>query len=308
MRNSPAEDRHGAMDKANSEVVLASHNSTSSSGRDVLPSGIEERMRQRRNDFEEQYVETKQTQVSMRDWPDEDIDWEDAVRTAIRGIESEITNTGNPERKSLLEKNSRLLSLTVGDINSAMEPVQGVDKHVQQYLQHSMQAWNDITDPDGHPESRKRATLALHSQRKATQHLAATSDLQVTQATFCTAVESFGDITEFSEFRFQPGQEVLLYFEVDNFVSLKIPDGENLETHLRGSYKIVDAATGHPVEEQSLKEDRHVSRIPRRDYFMVYRIWMPKTIAPGKYSMRLSVEDVNGRKFGEADIDFRIGE
>ncbi|GAB5403734.1 MAG: hypothetical protein Aurels2KO_19650 [Aureliella sp.] len=308
MQHAEEADRNTLMMTNRSEVVTASHTGDHSTSRDVLPSGIEERMRQREYSFDEQYVEAEESAAPMHQWPAENVSWQDSVRTAIHSIESEITNTANPERKSLLEKNSRLLSLTVGDLGSAMEPVPGVDKHTQQYLQHSMQAWHDVTDPAGHPESRKRATLALKSQRKATQHLAATSDLKVTQATFCTAVESFGDITEFSDFRFNPGQEVLLYFEVDNFVSLKVPDGANLETHLRGSYKIVEADSGYPVEEQSLKEDRNVSRIPRRDYFMVYRIWMPKTIAPGKYSMKLSVEDVNGRKFGDANIDFSIGE
>lgn len=278
---------------SNYDVITASH-----TNRNTLPSGIEERLRQNA-EFDEPATPAMPTHA--RNEP-----WQESVRSAITALNSEILDTTNPEQKIELEKNSRLLSMTVGDLSAAMEPVPEVDPNVQQYLQHSLQAWTDVTDPAGHPQERKRATLALQSQRKAIQHLASASDLQLGKATFCTAVESYGDIEEFSEFRFQPGDEVLLYFEVDNFVSLPLPDGKTHETYLRGNYEIVASDSGQRVDSQSLKEDRHVSRIPRRDYFMVYRIWMPTSIAPGDYTMRLTVEDVNGRKFGEASLDFKI--
>lgn len=275
------------------DVTTASHTS-----RDTLPSGIEERLRQN--------AELDETATPIVDTRSKGESWQESVRSAIAALNSEILDTTNPEQKIELEKNSRLLSMTVGDLSAAMEPVPEVDAHVQQYLQHSLQAWTDVTDPAGHPQERKRATLALQSQRKAIQHLASASDLQLGKATFCTAVESYGDIEEFADSKFQPGDEVLLYFEVDNFVSLPLPDGKNHETYLRGNYEIVASDSGQRVDSQSLKEDRHVSRIPRRDYFMVYRIWMPTSIGPGDYTMRLTVEDVNGRKFGEASVDFKI--
>jgi hypothetical protein len=139
------------------------------------------------------------------------------------------------------------------------------------------------------------------------QYLAAASDLSVANAAFCTDVKSFGDIKEFENYRFQPGQEVLLYCEVDNFVSAPLPNGTNHETHLRGSYKITDTS-GYPVDEQALPANQDVSQTPRRDYFMVYRIWLPQTIAAGKYELNLAIEDINGRKFGNQVIDFEIAQ
>ncbi|HBE68843.1 MAG TPA: hypothetical protein DDW52_11915 [Planctomycetaceae bacterium] len=233
-------------------------------------------------------------------------DWRDLLRAAIELVDAEAIDTTSPERKAELERNSRLLSMMLGDLSASMKPIESGTAQVQEYLQYSIKALSDITDSDGHPEIRKRATLALQSQRKATQRLADASELEVGNATFCTAVESFGDIEEFGEFRFSAGQEVLLYCEVDNFVSLPVPDGKTHETHLRGSYKIVRRDSGAPVESQTLKGDRHVSKAARRDYFMVYRIWMPEPIEPGMYDLRLTIEDVNGRKYGQANIEFEI--
>lgn len=232
--------------------------------------------------------------------------WRDLIRTAIEVIDAEAMDTTSPERKAELERNSRLLSMMLGDLSLAMTPIESSTAQVQEYLQYTIQALSDITDSEGHPEIRKRATLALQNQRKATQRLADASELEVGNATFCTSVESFADIEEFGEFRFTAGQEVLLYCEVDNFVSLPVPDGKSHETHLRGSYKIVRRDSGAPVESQTLKGDRHVSKAARRDYFMVYRIWMPEPIEPGEYDLRLTIEDVNGRKYGQANIEFEI--
>lgn len=237
--------------------------------------------------------------------PMSELAWQDILREASQKLDSEISDEKNPELRVDLEKKRRMLSLVSGDLSGAMEPVPGVEPELQEYLQYNFQAMYDATDPNGHPHPGKRHTLALQSARKALRHLAAASDLEVKNAAFCRAVESYGDIDEFEKYTFRAGEEVLLYCEVDNFVSLAVPDGESYETHLSGSYQLVGTG-GYPVEDQSLPANRHVSRTPRRDYFMVYRIWMPKTISPGEYQIKLAIEDLNGRKFGHSTVDFKI--
>lgn len=231
--------------------------------------------------------------------------WQDSVREAITTLEKQVAEATNPERRVNLEKTRRLLDAAVNDLDHAMIPIQGLDKDVQDFMRHSIQSWHDLTDPSGNPNARRRYTLALQSQRKAIRHLAAASDLEVRNVAFCTAVDSYGSISEFDENVFRPDQELLLYLEVDNFVSLPMPSGDSYETHLKGTYQILDA-NGNRVQDQQLDADQYICSNPRRDYFIVYRIYTPPELADGRYQLKLTVEDLNGHKFGNAKIDFQI--
>jgi hypothetical protein len=44
----------------------------------------------------------------------------------------------------------------------------------------------------------------------------------------------------------------------------------------------------------------------RRDYFIVYKIYMPQQVAPGNYQLRLNIEDRKSKKFGQSTVDFEI--
>ncbi len=232
-------------------------------------------------------------------------DWQDQVRSAIEQLSTQYDETTNPEQRVSLEKAKRMLNLTVGNLDAALQPVDGIEADAQEYLRYSLQSWHDVTDPTGNPNSRKRYSLALQSQRKALQHLSSASDLDVRNTAFCTSVDSYGDVTPFEKAVFVSDQEVLLYCEVDNFVSRKLSSGEGFETHLQGSYEIVDV-NGKRIDDQPLPADQHVCSNQRRDYFIVYRLWMPKSISAGDYKLRLTVEDLNGRKFGHSTIGFKI--
>ncbi len=235
-----------------------------------------------------------------------ELSWKEMVAEARQILDDQLAAAASPEHRVELEKSRRLLSLSINDLPAAMEPVPGIEKSLQEYYRYTMQGWNDATNPRGHPDPRKRAALALSSQRKATRQLAAASDLSVSNASFCSVVNSYGNVERFEAYDFKPGDEVLLYCEVDNFVSQKLPNGKDHETNLRGTYKIYDAASGRPVDQQSLPANREVSKTVRRDYFMVYRIWLPNNLVPGSYELKLDIEDLHGSKFGSETIEFRI--
>ena len=55
---------------------------------------------------------------------------------------------------------------------------------------------------------------------------------------FCTEVQSYGCVKPFKAYEFAPGQEVLLYAEVENFTSEATPKGYH--TALRSSYQVLD--------------------------------------------------------------------
>jgi hypothetical protein len=229
--------------------------------------------------------------------------WREHIYQALAQLEKDAT-ASSPEEQVHRAMVDRLLHLSLGDLNAASEPIDGLQSNGQDFIRHSLQALHAATDPAGNPVEIKRYTLAMLSQRKALSHLAAVSNLEVLNATFCTEVDGFGVVTKFPQYKFNPDQELLLYCELDNFVSTQI-DGKGFETQLQGSYEIVDS-TGRRVADQLLPMDSHLCRNQRRDYFIAYRIYMPPKIDPGKYQLKLTVEDLKGRKFGQSSLDFEI--
>lgn len=210
-----------------------------------------------------------------------------------------------PENETDAAKASRLIKLQhllvlSGDPDAASKEFDGMSESEQKYLRHQLQGLWTMVDPDGHPIPRRRLTIAAKELRAATRHAAAGSDsLEVRNVSFCTAIEAYGQTTPFKSNRFKPGQQVILYCEVENFTAEKISDG--FETHLQGSYDILDA-DGVKVDGQLLPADRQVSSNYLRDYFIACQMGLPSDLPPGKYTLQLTIEDLNGKKYGQGSV------
>jgi hypothetical protein len=63
---------------------------------------------------------------------------------------------------------------------------------------------------------------------------------------------------------------------------------------------------GNRIVEQTLPMEPDVCQNVRRDYYMVYRIFMPQQISPGNYKLRLTIEDLKARKYGQSTLDLQI--
>jgi hypothetical protein len=232
-----------------------------------------------------------------------DMNWEDHLRAAIADLNATQDSSASPEVHLQREVTARGLQVMIGDMDAAMQPIEGLQQHEQDYFRHQFQALSDAMDPEGNPVSSRRWSLVMLSARKAMEQLAAISNLEVNNAAFCTEVESFGVATKFPEYKFKPDQELLLYCELDNFLSESMKTG--YETQLQGNYEIVDS-NGVRTADQLLPMDSHVCRNRRRDYFIAYRMYMPQKAKPGNYTLKLTIEDMKGHKFGQAELDFEI--
>jgi hypothetical protein len=197
----------------------------------------------------------------------------------------------------------RLLHLVAGNTEGLEQPFSGTDGADQQFWQHYLAGLALYLDCKKMPDRDRRAALALDELREASSQLAAASPLDLRNMAFCRSVDSFGVYTKFDDDPFQPGQEVLLYVEIDNFHSVSTPQG--YVTSLEASYQILDAA-GRRVAEHTFPLEQETCQNRRRDYFIPYRMWMPKKIDPGIYTLQLTVQDTQAQKFGQASIQFTI--
>jgi hypothetical protein len=239
---------------------------------------------------------------------------DDALNTLIEALEADIRERraagATDERLPLLEQQLRLAYLAAGRLDDAARAVESLDQAQAEAFKHLMFGLGVWLSPDEARRAPLRSAKALRSLREATTELSAASKLEVRNVNFCEQVEHFGWYTEFPRKEFQPKQQVILYAEIENFTAEhKTPGG--YETELQGSYEIYDS-TGQVVARRQLQLDKEVCRNYRRDYYLAYRIYMPDNIAPGKYRLELTIEDLKakgkyqGRKLGEGVIEFAI--
>lgn len=231
--------------------------------------------------------------------------WEDDMQQAIQKLRDRLSNGKEltPKERQQLEARLRMMYLAANQLDSSLQPVETWDNQEKEWFRNTLQALYHAYDTEG-PESRsRRFSLVAERQRAANQHLAAISNLEVRNLEFCSAVESYGLITRFPTNSFKADQMVLLYCEIENFATISVPEG--YETEFKANYEIVDLA-GNRVSEQSLPTDRQKCRNWRRDYFIAYRFHLPKDLVPGKYQLKLNIEDLKGKKFGQSSVEFTI--
>jgi hypothetical protein len=125
--------------------------------------------------------------------------------------------------------------------------------------------------------------------------------LVVRNIAFCSEVRSYGCTKRFEKYEFETNQEVLLYAELENFVSE--PTANGYRTALGSRYRIVDGR-GRQVLEHAFAGTEEYCQNPRRDFFISYHVRLPKSVSPGKYALQLSIEDLTSHKSGAASIEF----
>ncbi len=208
------------------------------------------------------------------------------------------------ERTARLIRLRHLLVLS-GNPDAAVEKISGLSEAEQEFLRHQLLGLWTIIDPEGHPTSpSRRFTSAVPQIREAAKFAAAATDaLEVRALAFCTDIQSYGQFKRFEGNRFDAGQQVILYCEIDNFTAKRVDGG--FETHLQGSYDIYDSEN-RKVLSQLLPGDQQVSTNYLRDYFIAYQMLIPQELPAGTYKLRLTMEDRNGKKYGNSDVPFEI--
>lgn len=254
----------------------------------------------------------------------ESLTWEMHVQRAIESLESEMP-TGNDEGSMLpVELMRREILLNTLRVTSGKDffpdnKFQFLHGHEAEFWRHQLLGLQLGTQREQIAVSSKRAAQMLPEFRLATRALANQSTLELDHVAFCTSVYGYADVERIDPCRFQADQEVLLYVELENFVSESVVDGEPsgpqgmahqelvYETEIHGSYEIVDFER-QVIAEHTLPQDKQRCRNPRRDYYIAYRIFIPLEIAAGQYQFELKLSDVKGQKVGRATLGFEIGE
>jgi hypothetical protein len=231
--------------------------------------------------------------------------WNHDLAGSIAKLEKQLKENPSSDESVRISQEMTLRMLYVANrqLEEAMRPIEGLTESERDYMRHQAQALYEASNPDAMPVKSRKWSLVMNSQRAATDQLAAVSNLDVKTVAFCTDVQGYGVITKFPNNTFKPDQDLLLYCELENVAADEVKEG--FETQLQGSYEIIDP-NGRRIADQLLPMEKEICQNHRRDYFIVYRIYTPMQIGPGNYQLRLTVEDMKAKKFGQASLDFQI--
>lgn len=253
----------------------------------------------------------------------EAVNWRKQLRRVIVGLEEELLDKSLDDTDRVrLESYLGLLHLVSEDREKALEVIKDSrDERELEFWRQTLMGLGILLAPEELPKFKYRAESAADCLRQGEEALASLGPLHLDKLAFCTKVTGFGDYEEFESYAFPPGQQVVLYVEVENYTvePIETPTKQRhplsglqgktsvpmFETELHGRYEILDAQQ-RTVAARLLPVDRNRCRNHRRDYFIPYMLYIPEKIQSGSYTLELVIEDKKGDKFGSAIIDFRV--
>ena len=125
----------------------------------------------------------------------------------------------------------------------------------------------------------------------------------VSNACFATRVRGWGSVDRFPTAVFRPGQELIVYFELDRLQIRSAADGHT--TGIDASFRLIDAG-GERVGQWAFEPIVETCPAPRRDYFARYFIRIPEDAKPGRHRLEWSVTDTVAEASRQAHLDLDV--
>ncbi|MFM7251181.1 MAG: hypothetical protein ACKO5R_14885 [Planctomycetaceae bacterium] len=120
---------------------------------------------------------------------------------------------------------------------------------------------------------------------------------------FATRVRGWGQVDRFPTATFRPGQEVIVYFELDR---LRIRSGDaGHTTAVDTDFRLLDAG-GTRVGQWTFEPIEETCPSPRRDYFLRYFLRIPDDAKPGPHRLELAVTDTLAAATRQAHLDLEV--
>ena len=211
----------------------------------------------------------------------------------------------NPARWRRLQTDLRLLHLIADHsalANAAIDGLPGEEREFWQSLTMAMSIYRD--DSDDTVTNNERYLAAAEQLRTAVRQLQSLCPLTINRIAFCSRINSFGSVDSFPTTDFSPGQPVLIYAEIDNFKSQRSKMG-TYQSRFSAQIDVLRNDDTEPVESIEVGELLDESTSPRTDYFQSYELTIPQ-LAPGRYTLRLTIQDELGSQHAISTLPFHI--
>ncbi|NCA11689.1 hypothetical protein EBR56_07755, partial [bacterium] len=130
-----------------------------------------------------------------------------------------------------------------------------------------------------------------------------TPALAVRNACFVSRVRGWGVVERFPEAVFRPGQDVIVYFELESPTTRHSPAGRT--TSIDTIFRLFDS-TGSQVGQWDFEPIDETCLAPRRDYFARYFVRIPETATPGPCRLEIMVTDLVSGMSSQAHLDLEV--
>lgn len=227
--------------------------------------------------------------------------WQSEVNQLIARVEGELkdmspgSSVAAQAEYRRRQVHLRLLYLVAQRPEQALTAIPGLEASEQEYWQQLCWAASNSLDAEQFPLPRDRATQSIAPLNTALRRLREQADLSIKNTAFCEQISYFGNYQKFARDEFTPGQEVLLYAEIENFNTEQTPDGEH-RTLLRSVIDII-GANGQTRWHKTFAATEDRCRNPRRDYFHNYQFTIPDRLPLGPHTLKLTVvDDLSGKQ------------
>ncbi len=203
------------------------------------------------------------------------------------------------------ESGLRLLEILRSKINHATAAQWHLSHDEYQYWQQQLDAVSVMLKSDAasaHTEddhsNHLAAAQAIEHLEKATEHLRSMAGLRIHGGQLCSQILGFGQFDELPTNQFRPGDQALIYVEVENHSSVRteeLPSTEtepntNWSTRLKASYVVLDADENIVDQETyPVIDDRAKRR--RRDFYLHLPVTF-SDLPPGDYQLVVTVQDL----------------
>ena len=125
----------------------------------------------------------------------------------------------------------------------------------------------------------------------------------VQNACFASRVRAWGVVDRFETAQFQPGQEVIVYFELDQLTSRESAEGHT--TRIDTVLRLVDAS-GRRVHEWTFEPLEETCGSHRRDYFARYLVAVPPATPAGSCRLEVVVTDTIAGRTAQASMPLDV--
>jgi len=120
---------------------------------------------------------------------------------------------------------------------------------------------------------------------------------------FATRVRGWGQVERFPAASFRPGQEVIVYFELEGLRIRSAAEGHT--TAVDSDFRLLDAS-GERVGQWTFEPIEETCPSPRRDYFVRYFIRIPESAKPGPHRLEWGVTDAVAGSTRQAHLDLEV--
>lgn len=231
------------------------------------------------------------------------LDWQQHLKLAGEDLGARLVDGPRSTAEVHQVVSLRIVNLLAGDTESALKPIPNVSTEEQDYWSGQLFALATFLDHHRQPDDQRRAAASVIHLDEAVGHLRELGALSLRNLAFCKNVYGYGAYEPIDNPIFSAGQQVTLYLEVENYHSESTIKGYN--TKLGASYELVDDE-GERLAGGDFPNVEDTCQSRRRDFHIQYGLVLPKIAKPGKYRLKLSMNDRQSDKMGSASIEFDV--